>query len=154
MTNSELKQWREKLGISRELASVALGVSRSTIARYEKDSEIPKYIALACKQILIEEEVNNESSEILCINGFLDFASGFKFTNLQQRALWLIFLDGLSKKQVIKQTGIDPKDLDKVHDQFYREIYPPWHKGARAYFRLKKFPLQPYSVKGGNDEQN
>lgn len=136
MTAEELKQWRGKLGISRELASVALGVSRSTIARYEKDTQIPKYIALACKQILSEDEINHNLDK-LCIEDFLDFAAGFKFTNLQKKALWLIFLDGLSKEQTIKQTGIDTKDLDRIYGQFDKEMHPPWQKGAKAYFDLR-----------------
>ena len=51
MTNSELRQWREKLGISQEQASIALGLSRPTIARYEADSDIPKVVELACSYL-------------------------------------------------------------------------------------------------------
>ena len=153
MTAHDLKQWREKLGINQEQAAIAIGLSKPTIARYEKDTEIPKYIALACKQILSEEEAKYLLKDSTTINGFVDFSSLFKFTNLQQKALWLIYIDGLSKQDAINKTGIDAKDLDKIYDQFYREINPPWHKGAQAYFRLKNFPLQPYSAKGADDEQ-
>ena len=83
--NNYLKKWREKLGISRELASVALGISRSTIAKYERATEIPCHIELACKQILFEEEAKYVSNDSTTINGFVDFASGFRFTNLQQK---------------------------------------------------------------------
>lgn len=48
MTAEELKQWRKKLGYTQEQAAKALWISRPTIARYEKDVDIPKTIELAC----------------------------------------------------------------------------------------------------------
>lgn len=146
MNANQFKEWRKTIGINQEQAAIALGISRPTIARYEKNTAIPKYIELACKQLLTQEELNSQKdSQNLSMNGFADLISGLKFTKIQRHALWLIFVENLSKEQSIAITGIDAKELDGVYDIFFYEVYPPHHKKALAYFKLKASPLQPYS---------
>jgi transcriptional regulator with XRE-family HTH domain len=49
MTPTTLAAWRERLGLNRSEAALALGLSRNGYTRYEEGvAPIPLYIALAC----------------------------------------------------------------------------------------------------------
>jgi len=52
MTIIEFKEWKERLCLTNEAAARELGVTLSTIYRWQTDrSLIPKRVQLACKQI-------------------------------------------------------------------------------------------------------
>ena len=59
MTPASLTAWRERLGLNKSEAAAVLGLSRNAYTAYEagrwngKVRKIPKYIALACKCILL-----------------------------------------------------------------------------------------------------
>ena len=52
MTGSELKNLREKEGMTQEQLGVKLGVNRDTVRRYEASLDIPEMVALAVKELL------------------------------------------------------------------------------------------------------
>ena len=52
MTGSELKELREKEGMTQEQLGVKLGVKRNTIIRYEAMKEIPEMVSLAVEKLL------------------------------------------------------------------------------------------------------
>ncbi len=54
MTPSTLIAWRERLQLSKVAAAWALGVSRESIARWERgEYPVPRHIALACAAIAL-----------------------------------------------------------------------------------------------------
>lgn len=50
MTGDEFKVWRKRMGLSVARTEKALGLSHTTICKYESlgDKPIPKYIGMAC----------------------------------------------------------------------------------------------------------
>ena len=60
MRNSEFKKWRERLGITQEVAAIDLGVSRPTIVRYELHLwSIPRSIKLSCDYLELAYNLAN-----------------------------------------------------------------------------------------------
>lgn len=56
MAAASLVAWRERLKLTVTEASRQLGISRQTLAVYERgEKPVPRYIALACKAILLGE---------------------------------------------------------------------------------------------------
>jgi transcriptional regulator with XRE-family HTH domain len=56
MTRAELKAWRKRLGLSQEKAAAALGVDRSTVAKWETGrAPISKVVALACRAVELND---------------------------------------------------------------------------------------------------
>lgn len=52
MERDQLKEWRQRLGLSQEAAGEALGLHRRTIQEYEAGNlPVPKVVELACKQL-------------------------------------------------------------------------------------------------------
>ncbi len=51
MNAKSLIAWRERLGYNQSEACRKLGLSRTTLAAYERGQKIPNYIALACAAI-------------------------------------------------------------------------------------------------------
>jgi transcriptional regulator with XRE-family HTH domain len=51
MTPETMKEWRKRLNLSLDKASVVLGCSKNTLIAYERRGNIPRYIALACAAI-------------------------------------------------------------------------------------------------------
>ena len=51
MTKNDLKKWRERLSLTQEEAAIRLGISRSSVSRYETAGNIPDAISLACNRI-------------------------------------------------------------------------------------------------------
>ncbi len=52
MTGKELKQYREKIGLTQEQLSEALQVASNTVSRWEReDRAIPPYLPLAIETI-------------------------------------------------------------------------------------------------------
>lgn len=54
MTSEDLKAWRKRLKLSLKQAAEELGCSKTTIIKYERDGEIPRYFALACMAIALD----------------------------------------------------------------------------------------------------
>ena len=52
MTGEDLDDWCERLGLNYVEAAAALGIGRSTLARYRNDDvDIPLSIELACAEL-------------------------------------------------------------------------------------------------------
>ncbi len=52
MTGKELKEYREKIGVTQEQLSEALQVASNTVSRWERDDRaIPPYLPLALETI-------------------------------------------------------------------------------------------------------
>ena len=52
MTGSELKDLREKEGMTQEQLGKKLGVNRNSIRRYETMDEVPEMVSLAVRKLL------------------------------------------------------------------------------------------------------
>lgn len=48
MDAKALTAWRVRLSMDKKAAAVALGMSPTTYAAYERGQRIPRYVALAC----------------------------------------------------------------------------------------------------------
>lgn len=48
MTTSDLRAWQARMGYTYDSASLALGVSRATYARWLAAETVPRIVALAC----------------------------------------------------------------------------------------------------------
>jgi transcriptional regulator with XRE-family HTH domain len=51
MTAESLKDWRQRMSFSLIRASEALGCSKTSLIKWERDGGAPRYIALACSAI-------------------------------------------------------------------------------------------------------
>ena len=51
MTNSEFSDFLRRNGLTLDAAAAQLGIARRRVAYFAKDREIPRYIALACRQL-------------------------------------------------------------------------------------------------------
>ncbi|WP_082531803.1 DUF2442 domain-containing protein [Methylobacterium sp. Leaf469] len=51
MTNSDFTAFLKRTGFTLDAAAAQLGIARRLVAYYAKDREIPRYIALACRQL-------------------------------------------------------------------------------------------------------
>lgn len=63
MNANDLKQWRERLGLTQEQAAEALGLSRPTIARYECDNDIPLVVEYACNYLSLLKSYKDALNE-------------------------------------------------------------------------------------------
>jgi transcriptional regulator with XRE-family HTH domain len=62
MTAADLLAWRQRLGLTQKSAAAALGCAQRSLSSYETgQSPIPRYIALAAKQV--EEASGKKKSE-------------------------------------------------------------------------------------------
>lgn len=60
MTHSELREFRERLGLSQEQLAEKLKVARNTVSRWENESrKIPEFLELALKTI--ERELKEQA---------------------------------------------------------------------------------------------
>lgn len=51
MTNTEFSDFLRRNGLTLDAAAAQLGIARRRVAYFAKDREIPRYIALACRQL-------------------------------------------------------------------------------------------------------
>ncbi|WP_264051685.1 DUF2442 domain-containing protein [Methylobacterium flocculans] len=65
MTNSEFAAFLKRTGFTLDAAAAQLGIARRLVAYYAKDREIPRYIALACRQLEAERGVSEPSADNL-----------------------------------------------------------------------------------------
>ncbi len=58
MTNSDFAEFLKRTGFTLDAAAAQLGIARRLVAYYAKDRQIPRYIALACRQLETERSVS------------------------------------------------------------------------------------------------
>ena len=51
MTNAEFSDFLRRNGLTLDAAAAQLGIARRRVAYFAKDRDIPRYIALACRQL-------------------------------------------------------------------------------------------------------
>ncbi|MCJ2036409.1 DUF2442 domain-containing protein [Methylobacterium sp. J-068] len=76
MTNSDFAEFLKRTGFTLDAAAAQLGIARRLVAYYAKDRQIPRYIALACRQLEAEHGVSEPRRERAVAQGHKDYTEG------------------------------------------------------------------------------
>jgi transcriptional regulator with XRE-family HTH domain len=60
MTPDEFRKWRKSLNMTQAQAAETLGIGKRTVATYESDGPVPRYVALACAAIAAPEQAQTQ----------------------------------------------------------------------------------------------